>query len=84
MLRLGTLMLVFLLNHLASCSVSKRPCLGETDTGGPANTSNQREAAADGMSYIEGFPRDEPDMICLKHALAFFVFAWDIEDTFFP
>jgi hypothetical protein len=84
MLRLGTLMLVFLLNHLASCSVSKRPCLGEADAGSPANTSNQREAAADGMFYIEGFPGDESDMICLKHAPALFVFAWDIEGTFFP
>jgi len=50
----------------------------------PANRSNQREAAADGMFYIEGFPGDESDMICLQHAHAFFVFAWDIEDTFFP
>lgn len=34
--------------------------------------------------YIEGFSGDESDMICLQHAPAFFVFAWDIEDTFFP
>lgn len=42
-----------------------------------------REAVADGMFYIEGFPGDESDMICPQHAHPFFVFAWDIEDTSF-